>query len=144
MQTHTTRRAALPLSMPKPLPGPSRLSKILQNLTRAPRPTLVGVKSVTLTLAQRNDHFGARYDPQPNAQTAHRTHLSYSHFLKEEMPRIRYANPKIDIRVHKLPKTMEEAWKPELILEFCSSSFTANALPEVSLRCHSTQHSRWS
>ncbi|KAH9064948.1 hypothetical protein EDB87DRAFT_1596599 [Lactarius vividus] len=87
-------------SMPKPLPGPSHLSKILQNLNRAPRPTLAGVKSITLTLAQRNDHFGAR------------------HFLKEEMPRIRYANPKIDIQVNKLPKAKEEAWKPELVLEF--------------------------
>ncbi|KAH9045816.1 hypothetical protein EDB84DRAFT_1413807 [Lactarius hengduanensis] len=86
--------------MSKPLPGPSRLSKILQNLNRAPRPTLAGVKSITLTLAQRNDHFGAR------------------HFLKEEMPRIRYANPKIDIQVNKLPKAKEEAWKPELVLEF--------------------------
>ncbi|KAH9021248.1 hypothetical protein EDB85DRAFT_1871991 [Lactarius pseudohatsudake] len=80
--------------MSKPLPGPSRLSKILQNLNRAPRPTLTGVKSITLTLAQRNDQFGAR------------------HFLKEEMPRIQYANPKIDIQVNKLPKAKEEAWKP--------------------------------
>ncbi|KAH9036604.1 hypothetical protein EDB85DRAFT_2288145 [Lactarius pseudohatsudake] len=96
--------------MSKPLPGPSRLSKILQNLNRAPRPTLTGVKSITLTLAQRNDHFGAR------------------HFLKEEMPRIRYANPKIDIQVNKLPKAKEEAWKPELVLEFCSSSFTTLCL----------------
>ena len=46
--------------MPKPLPGPSRLSQILQNLNKAPRATLIGVKSITLTLAQRNDHFGAR------------------------------------------------------------------------------------
>jgi small subunit ribosomal protein S25 len=46
--------------MPKPLPGPSRLSQILQNLNKAPRATLVGVKSITLTVAQRNDHFGAR------------------------------------------------------------------------------------
>jgi len=47
-------------TMPKPLPGPSRLSQILQNLNKAPRATLVGVKSISLTLAQRNDHFGAR------------------------------------------------------------------------------------
>ena len=47
-------------TMPKPLPGPSRLSQILQNLNKAPRATLTGVKSITLTLAQRNDHFGAR------------------------------------------------------------------------------------
>lgn len=46
--------------MPKPILGPSRLSQILKNLNKAPRATLVGVKAVTLTLAQRNDHFGAR------------------------------------------------------------------------------------
>lgn len=46
--------------MPKSLPGPSRLSQILQNLNKVPRATLVGVRSITLTLAQRNDHFGAR------------------------------------------------------------------------------------
>jgi hypothetical protein len=46
--------------MPRPPPGPSRLAQILQNLNKAPRATLVGVKSITLTLAQRNDHFGAR------------------------------------------------------------------------------------
>jgi len=86
--------------MPKSLPGPSRLSQILQNLNRTPRAILVGVRSVSLTLAQRNDHFGAR------------------HFLKEDLPRIRYANPKIDIRVNKLVKTKDEAWQPELVLEF--------------------------
>jgi len=86
--------------MPKPLPGPSRLSQILQNLNKAPRATLVGVKSITLTLAQRNDHFGAR------------------HFLKENLPRIRYANPKIDIQVNKLVKIKEETWQPELVLDF--------------------------
>ncbi|KAI0005293.1 hypothetical protein BJV74DRAFT_875277 [Russula compacta] len=86
--------------MPKPLPGPSRLSQILQNLNKVPRATLVGVRSITLTLAQRNDHFGAR------------------HFLKEDLPRIRYANPKIDIQVNKLVKTKDETWPPELVLEF--------------------------
>jgi hypothetical protein len=62
-QTNPTLTRARPSSqtiMPKPLPGPSRLSQILQNLNKAPRATLVGVKSITLTLAQRNDHFGAR------------------------------------------------------------------------------------
>ncbi|KAI0271731.1 hypothetical protein BC834DRAFT_860996 [Gloeopeniophorella convolvens] len=86
--------------MPPSLPGPSHLSRVLQNLNKAPRPTLVGVKSLTLTLAQRNDHFGAR------------------HFLKEELPRIRYANPKLDIQVNKLPQVKEETWQPELMLEF--------------------------
>jgi len=86
--------------MPKPLPGPSRLSQILQKLNKAPQSTLVGVKGITLTLAQRNDHFGAR------------------HFLKEDLPRIRYANPKIDIQVNKLVKIKEETWQPELVLDF--------------------------
>ncbi|KAI0307400.1 hypothetical protein B0F90DRAFT_1806929 [Multifurca ochricompacta] len=86
--------------MPKPLPGPSRLSQILKNLNRAPRPTLVGVRGITLTLARRNDHFGARY------------------FLKDDLPRIRYANPKLDIQVNKFSKTKEETWQPELLLEF--------------------------
>ncbi|KAI0063064.1 hypothetical protein BV25DRAFT_1802657 [Artomyces pyxidatus] len=86
--------------MPRKVIGPSRLSQIMAHLSKAPRPQLAGVKSLKLTLALRNDHFGAR------------------HFLKEDMPRIRYANPKVDIAVTKLPKTKEETWKPELVLEF--------------------------
>jgi len=86
--------------MPKPPLGPSRLSQILKNLNKAPRPALAGVKAITLTLAQRNDHFGAR------------------HFLKEDLPRIRYANPKLDIQVNKLVKSKDETWSPELVLEF--------------------------
>jgi small subunit ribosomal protein S25 len=50
----------------------------------------------------------------------------HSHFLKEDMPRIRYANPKIDIQVNKLVKIKEETWQPELVLDFCSSPFTGN------------------
>jgi len=50
----------------------------------------------------------------------------HSHFLKEDLPRIRYANPKIDIQVNKLVKIKEETWQPELVLGFCSSSFSAN------------------
>ncbi|KAI0317911.1 hypothetical protein OF83DRAFT_1118924 [Amylostereum chailletii] len=84
----------------KVLPGPSRLSGIMANLTRAPRPHLVGLKTLKLTLAAKNDHFGAR------------------HFLKDDMPRIRYANPKLNIEVNKKPKTKEETWKPELVLEY--------------------------
>lgn len=40
------------------------------------------------------------------------------HFLKEELPRIRYANPTIDIHVEKVNKTKEEKWKSEIELEF--------------------------
>lgn len=49
--------------------------------------------------------------------------LYTSHFLKEELPRIRWANPTLDIEVEKVPKTIKEAWKPELELRF-STFFT--------------------
>ncbi|KDQ30249.1 hypothetical protein PLEOSDRAFT_1092050 [Pleurotus ostreatus PC15] len=85
---------------PKTIPGPSRLSKILANLNASPRLELSNLQSIKLTLASKNDHFGAR------------------HFLKEELPRIRWANPTLDIEVEKVPKTIKEAWKPELELRF--------------------------
>jgi hypothetical protein len=52
--------------------------------------------------------------------------LYHSHFLKEDLPRIRYANPKIDIQVNKLVKMKEDAWQPELVLDFGSFPFTVN------------------
>ncbi|KAF9489210.1 hypothetical protein BDN71DRAFT_1593605 [Pleurotus eryngii] len=85
---------------PKTIPGPSRLSKILANLNASPRLELSNLQSIKLTLASKNDHFGAR------------------HFLKEELPRIRWANPTLDIEVEKVPKSVKEAWKPELELRF--------------------------
>lgn len=45
---------------PRGVPGPSRLSQILLHLNKAPRPHLAGLKNLKLTLAARNDHFGAR------------------------------------------------------------------------------------
>lgn len=46
-------------------------------------------------------------------------HTQYSrHFLKEDMPRIRYANPNLNIEVSKLPRTVGDTWKPEMVLEF--------------------------
>lgn len=46
---------------PKTIPGPSRLSKILANLNASPRLELSNLQSIKLTLASKNDHFGARY-----------------------------------------------------------------------------------
>ena len=64
--SETARPPLLP--PPPPMPrrpkvplGPSRLSQILQALKKEPRPQLDTVKSLKLTLAFRNDHFGARY-----------------------------------------------------------------------------------
>ncbi|ESK95561.1 hypothetical protein Moror_12635 [Moniliophthora roreri MCA 2997] len=89
------RRKAL-----KALTEPIRLQKILDHLHATPKLTLVGLRSLKLSYAYRNDHFGAR------------------HFVKEELPRIRYANPLLKIEVDKAPKLREEQWRPEMELEF--------------------------
>lgn len=39
------------------------------------------------------------------------------HFVKNDLPRIRYANPRLEIEVDKIPKTKEESWKPEMTVE---------------------------
>ncbi|CAL1697031.1 unnamed protein product [Somion occarium] len=85
--------------IPKFTPGPSRLSRILQNLTRGHKPVIAQMKSLKLTLAARNDHWGAR------------------HFVAEELPRIRYANPEAGIEINKVPKSPQDNWKPELVVE---------------------------
>lgn len=48
------------------------------------------------------------------------------HFVKEELPRIRYANPKLDIEVNKLLKKKKDHWQPELTLELRTSRFPAD------------------
>jgi hypothetical protein len=45
---------------PKFIPGPSRLSIILKELNKEPKLSLTGLQGISLTLAARNDHFGAR------------------------------------------------------------------------------------
>ncbi|KAI0344197.1 hypothetical protein BDW22DRAFT_1296477, partial [Trametopsis cervina] len=77
----------------------SRLSKVLQNLRSGYQPQLTDVKSLKLKYAFRNDHWGAR------------------HFAKHDLPRIRYANPKLNIEVARIPKTKDEQWKPEMVVE---------------------------
>ncbi|THH30401.1 hypothetical protein EUX98_g3800 [Antrodiella citrinella] len=79
--------------------GPSNLSKVLESLTKGPKPDMAKLKLLKLTYATRNDHFGAR------------------HFAKNDLPRIRYANPSVTIEVNKLQKTKEESWKPEMVVE---------------------------
>lgn len=82
------------------LPGPSHLARILQNLRREPRPALPRLRALRLTLAARNDHFAAR------------------HFIKEELPRIRYANPRLEISVEKKEKKEGEAWPATIELAY--------------------------
>ena len=47
--------------------------------------------------------------------------------MKEDLPRIQYANPAVNIQVNKLARTKIDSWKPEMIVETSAypSSFTA-------------------
>lgn len=66
----------------RPLP-PSHLFKVLQNLNTGPRLALDrSLRTIRLRIA-KGEHVGAR------------------HFVKEELPRIRWANPALDIQVVK-------------------------------------------
>ncbi|KAG5337488.1 hypothetical protein C0989_009524 [Termitomyces sp. Mn162] len=87
-----------------PKPSPSYLAKVLVKLNALPKLHLTQLKSIKLSLAFRNDHFGAR------------------HFVKEQLPRIRWANPDLDIQVEKWRKTKQEAWRPEMELEFADGT----------------------
>jgi len=40
------------------------------------------------------------------------------HFVKEELPRIRWANPLLDIQVTKVQKKREDVLRPEAVIEF--------------------------
>ncbi|KAJ7494563.1 hypothetical protein B0H11DRAFT_2002383 [Mycena galericulata] len=46
------------------------------------------------------------------------TYFLPPHFLKEQLPRIRYANPNLDIHVFKMTKKPKDEWRPELKLSF--------------------------
>ena len=49
------------------------------------------------------------------------------HFVKEDLPRIQYANPAVSIQVNKQARTKIDSWKPEMIVETSAypCSFTA-------------------
>lgn len=105
---------------------PSSLAKTLAVLTRQPLPVLPPtLRSLSLSLAQRNAHYGAR------------------HFLKEELPRIAYANPKLDVRVTRKEHKKETPWKPEMVVELGESVQSAVFLLELSLNAPTTSFSGW-
>ncbi len=88
--------------MPGPAPKPSSLAQVLRNLSKQPVPKLSSnLQSLSLSLAQRNAHYGAR------------------HFLKEDLPRIAYANPNLTINVTRKEHLKESPWAPELNVAFC-------------------------
>jgi len=43
---------------------------------------------------------------------------NYRHFVKDELPRIQYANPTIAIEVNKVPKIEADTWQSGLYMEF--------------------------
>ena len=48
------------------------------------------------------------------------------HFVKEELRRIRYANPQLNVAVNMPKKTIQDDWKPELVVEFGKSNPSLN------------------
>ncbi|KAJ1310796.1 hypothetical protein OPQ81_009316 [Rhizoctonia solani] len=82
------------------------VGKSLVHLTKQPIPYFKqGVKSLRLDLAPKNGHWGAR------------------HFLKDDLPRIAYANPDVTYQVNKFRQfTREDPWKPSLQLEFADGT----------------------
>ncbi|KIM81714.1 hypothetical protein PILCRDRAFT_821064 [Piloderma croceum F 1598] len=91
---------------PRSIPGPSRLSGILAHLTRPPRLELQSeLTKLQLSYKFKNGDFGARY------------------FVKEELPRIRYANPNLQIEVDKLNPSnpTHKTKQPLMVLEFENS-----------------------
>ncbi|KAF7978974.1 hypothetical protein HWV62_44223 [Athelia sp. TMB] len=90
---------------PRTIPGPSRLSGFLKDLTRAPRLVLSeDVTRLKMAYKFKGGDFAAKY------------------FVKEELPRIRYANPALTIEVDKLnpsnPK--QKAQESSITLEFAN------------------------
>lgn len=62
------------------------------------------------------------------------------HFVKEDLPRIRYANPAIDIQVNRLPKSREDTWQPEMVMEFGESTSCTLSLVTISYCDGRTSH----
>ncbi|KAG6899336.1 hypothetical protein C0993_011124 [Termitomyces sp. T159_Od127] len=106
-----------------PKPSPSHLARVIHNLNASPKLTLTNLKSLKLSLAFQNDHFGARCVVHIHEAESVSDVISISrHFVKEQLPRIRWANPDLDIQVEKWRKTKEEAWRPEMEVEFADGT----------------------
>jgi small subunit ribosomal protein S25 len=126
---------------PRSIPGPSRLSGILAHLTRPPRLELqTALTKLQLSYKFKNGDFGARsvFSPllfavfhditlfgeslQLRSLCARLTKFTLSgrYFVKEELPRIRYANPNLQIEVDKLNPSnpTHKTKEPLMVLEF--------------------------
>lgn len=97
-------------------PGLPHLAHLVAHLRAPPKLTLPHITSLRLTLASRNDHFGARCAPCPSRVRF--IEQNFRHFLKEQLPRIRFANPNLEIHVRKFSKRPKDEWRPELEVSF--------------------------
>lgn len=97
------------------------IGKAMSQLSKQPIPYLKPtVKSLILRLAPRNGHWGARYAGVIFISKYTKLFTGkYRHFLKEDLPRIAYANPNVVFHVDKSRQlTIERPWAPSLKLEF--------------------------
>ncbi|KAG9003756.1 hypothetical protein FRB90_011130 [Tulasnella sp. 427] len=92
--------------MPGPTPPkPTSLAKALAHLTKQPQPKVSPkLRSLSLTFAKRNAHYGARY------------------FAKEELPRVSYANPNLKVSVERKEHLLDSPWAPKLRAEFADGT----------------------
>lgn len=113
-------------TMPGPAPAkPTSLAKALAHLTKQPQPKLSPkLRSLSLTFAKRNAHYGAR------------------HFVKEDLPRIAYSHPNLKISVERKEHLRESPWAPELRAEFGKHGHIHSELICVLTFC-SERNSRW-
>lgn len=125
------------------IPGPSRLSGILAHLTKQPRLELnAELKKLKVSYKFKNGDFGARCAVCPLLLLCFLPVCSWiraffvkildlfariylwtcvgRYFVKEELPRIRYANPDLEIEVDKLnPSNPSHRTRdPSMVLEF--------------------------
>lgn len=100
------------------VPGPVRLAKLLSHLNASPKLSLSGLKKLKLSYAFGNDHFGARSVLTFSIRITNFQYPPHSHFVRENLPKIRFDNPNLDIEVERMKKTAEERWRPEMELEF--------------------------
>lgn len=98
--------------------GTVRLAKLLSHFGASPKLSLSGLKKLKLTYAFGNDHFGARSVQTFCIWILITNSLPHSHFVRQNLPKIRFDNPNLDIEVERVRKTKEERWRPEIELEF--------------------------
>ncbi|KAF9446773.1 hypothetical protein P691DRAFT_653951, partial [Macrolepiota fuliginosa MF-IS2] len=83
--------------------GPTQLSQVLNRLNQQPKLQLQAVTNVKVRWSAKNNSYGARY------------------FVKDALPRIRWANPSLEIEVDKVWQA-EGTVKQNIELTFSSGN----------------------